>query len=102
MIELTRTGPGVADHASLLTDPTGRGYLSVQGEVSGTASFRILGRMLPSLPWQEIKAASSASFLGVVPWAAHLRLEVVSGTGAVSLYFAKKGALPQHLAVSGT
>jgi hypothetical protein len=86
MIKLTRTGVGVTSNDGVIRDSHGSGLLPIQAAVTGTATFRVVGRVAPSAPWVEIKASGSADFLEAISFVPYLQLEVLSGTGTVDLY----------------
>lgn len=94
MIKLTQTGIGTKDSFAIagheIYDSTGSSMLPVQAGGDGVASFRVMGRVASDAPWFEIKAAGTAGFLESIAWVPQLQLEVLSGTGAVSLWIGEK------------
>ena len=86
IIKATAPSGGVyATHGFSITDPNGTGLLPAQlafdDGVSGTV--RGLGPVHPSIPWAELKAATSAPFLESMSFVPYLALDVVSIDGAV-------------------
>lgn len=90
MTIITQAGVGSATHTFELRDSNGTGLLPLQAEVTGSATFRILGRVDISAPWREIRAAGTTGFLESFSWVPYLQLEVTSGTGSVSVYIGEK------------
>jgi hypothetical protein len=93
MIIASRSSVGTGENTLALRDLSGSGLLPVQVDVPGTATvtFRILGRVNPAMPWVEIRAPASASFLEAISYVPFLRLDITSysGTGAVRLAIAE-------------
>jgi hypothetical protein len=85
-IKISRTGIGTVDHPFAIRDSYGSGLLPVQVDGDGATAFRILGRVESDAPWVEIRAQATADFLEAISWVPFLRLEVVSGTGTVTLW----------------
>lgn len=75
---------GKAQNTLSLRDISGSGLLPVQVEldsgVSGT--FRIMGRVDPSMPWREIRPATSSGFLEAVSYVPFIQLDVTAISGA--------------------
>ena len=90
MIVIAQAGPGSVNTASAVRDSKGKSLLPVQAAVTGTASFRLMGRVSPEGRWHEIKAPSSADFLECISWCPYLRLEVLSGDGTVKLWIGEQ------------
>lgn len=90
MIKLTRTGVGTADHEGVVRDTNGTGLLPMQAAVTGTVTFKVMGRVSPDAPWYELKAAGSAAFLESFSWVPHIRLEVTAGTGTADLWIGER------------
>lgn len=90
MITITQTGVGAATHTASIRDSDGTGVLPLQAAVTGTATFRVLGRVSPDAPWVELKAAGTAAFLESFSWVPFIQLEVTIGTGTVNLYIGEK------------
>jgi len=89
-MKITQQGVGSATHTFAIRDSNGTGLLPVQAEVTGSATFRILGRVSPEAPWTELKAAGSTAFLESMAFVPYLQLEVTSGAGTVTLWIAEK------------
>lgn len=87
---IERTGVGTATHEGSIRDSNGTGLLPLQAAITGTATFRVLGRVSPAAPWVELKAAGTVAFLESFSWVPFIELEVTSGTGTVSLYIGEK------------
>ena len=87
---LARTGVGTADHAESILDTDGTGILPVQAGVTGTATFRLLGRVSADAPWIEIRSAATADYLESISWVPYIRLDVTAGTGTVQVWIGEK------------
>jgi hypothetical protein len=90
MIKLTRSGVGTVDHAGVVRDTNGTGLLPMQAEVTGTATFRVLGKVSPEAPWVELRAANTTAFLESFSYVPFIRLEITTGTGTVNLWIAEQ------------
>lgn len=90
MIKISQTGVGTASHSGSIRDTKGTSILPVQARVTGTATFRILGRVSGDAPWVELKAADTADFLESISWVPFLQLEITSGAGTVDLWIGDK------------
>lgn len=86
MIKLTRTGVGVATNPAELRDRSGTGSLPIQGQGDGATSYRVTCRVSPDAPWVEVIPPTTADFIEAISWCPYVQLEIVSGTGAVTLY----------------
>jgi hypothetical protein len=83
LARITTNVVGLADHAAALRDSHGTGTFPVQVHVPQgvTASYRIMGRVSPELPWTEIVPARSTDLMqsmGPVPYVA---IDVISISG---------------------
>lgn len=87
---IERTGVGTASNTVAIRDTHGTGLLPLQAAVTGSATFRVLGRVHPEAPWVELKAAGTAGFLESFSWLPFVQLEVTAGTGTVRLYIGEK------------
>jgi hypothetical protein len=90
MIKLTQTGVGTVSHPYSLRDDQGTALLPVQGKVTGSATFRLLGRVSPDADWLEIRAANTVAFLESFSWVPFIQLEITSGSGTVTLWIGDK------------
>lgn len=90
MKKITQTGVGTATHAESIVDTDGTGILPVQAAVTGTATFRVLGRTSGEAPWVEIKEPATADWLEAFSWLPFMQLEVTSGSGTVTVWIADK------------
>lgn len=87
---IERAGVGVAAVSRDIYDSTGTGMLPVQAQVTGTATFRVLGRVDPAAPWIEIIEPATADFLSSIAWVPFIQLEITLGAGAVKLWIGEK------------
>lgn len=71
-----RTGPEYP-----IRDIFGTGTTPVQVEVTGTVSYRIVGKCHKNAPWRELRASASAGFLESVTYVPFMAIEIVSKTG---------------------
>lgn len=85
MLKLTQSGVGIAASTGDISLTSDR-ELFAQADVTGTATYRILGRYDEEAQWQEIAAPSSDGFLAPIPWVRQVALEVTSGSGSVDLF----------------
>lgn len=90
MMKIAKDGVGTASTKNTLRDSDGSGILPLQVEVVGTASYRVLGRVSAEAPWTEIRPADTVGFLETIAWVPELQIEVLSGTGTVTLWVAEK------------
>lgn len=84
-MKISQTGPGAVDTPAVIRDSRGKGLLPMQVAVAGEASYRIMGRVSPDGRWQPVRAEDAADFLESISWVPYLRLEVLSGSGTVTL-----------------
>lgn len=90
-MKISQTGIGIASHTKPRQDSTGTGILTHQAVVvSGTPTFRILGRVDPAAPWMEIRAPATADWIESFAWCPFVALEITAGSGQVDLYIAEK------------
>jgi hypothetical protein len=85
-LKITQAGVGIASNQFTVRDSYGTGLIAVQAEVTGTATYRILGRVSPAAPWRELKGADASGFLESMALVPFLALEVLSGSGTVDLW----------------
>lgn len=91
MITITQAGVGTADSGTKpIYDSTGTGVLPMQAQVTGTATYRILGRLDAAAPWMELREADNADFLESFAWVPYLQVEITAGIGAVTLWVGEK------------
>ena len=84
-------GQGVRTHAKSIRDTQGTSMVPVQVEVvSGTPTFRLVGRVHPDAAWREIKAADTVGFLETVAWVPFIGVEVTAGVGEVRCWIGEK------------
>jgi hypothetical protein len=81
---------GTVSHPASIRDSDGTALLPVQGDVQGTATFRLLGRVSPDAPWVEIRAPNTVDFLESISWVPYIQLEITAGAGSVTLWIAEK------------
>ena len=88
-MKIPLTGVGAASNPFALRDRNGTGALPIQVDIEGTATYRINGRVSDDAGWQEITPPSSEGILESISWIPFVQLEVISGTGKVSLWVAE-------------
>lgn len=90
---LKRSSVGTAENTLSIRDLSGSGLLPVQVVIDAgvTATYRILGKVDPSLPWFEIREPASAEFLEAISFVPFLQLDVtaMTGSGSVTLGIAE-------------
>lgn len=74
----------------MVRDTKGKGLLPVQVAVTGTASYRVSGRVAPELPWVELWPESSTNMLESTAWVPFVQLEVISGAGTATLWLGEE------------
>lgn len=90
-MKISQTNVGIATHTKPRQDATGTGILPHQAVIiSGTPTFRILGRVDSEAPWMEIRAPATAGWIESFAWCPFVALEITSGTGQVDLFIAEK------------
>lgn len=89
-MKLEQSGVGTAETPSAVRDTNGTGNLPIQAAVSGTATFRILGKVSAEAPWEDVKEPTSAEFLESFSWLPYIQLEVTAGTGTVTIFIGEK------------
>lgn len=90
-MKITQVNVGTATHPASIRDSDGSSLLPIQAEiVSGSPTFRVLGKVSPEAPWVEVIAPGTTAFLQAVSWTPFLQLEITSGSGTVNLYIAEK------------
>ena len=89
-MKLEATAGSPAETSAAVRDTDGTGTLPIQAVVAGSATFRVLGRVSPEAPWVEVKEAGTVSFLESFSWLPYLSVEVLSGSGQVTLYIGEK------------
>lgn len=88
---LERNGVGTVAVEREVYDSTGTGLLPIQAAViSGTPTFRVLGRVDAGAPWVEIVAAGTIGWLNSISWVPFLQLEITAGAGVVRLWIGEK------------
>lgn len=88
---LERNGVGSVAVDREVYDSTGTGLLPIQAAViSGTPTFRVLGRVSTDAPWVEIVAAGTVGWLNSISWVPFIQLEITSGVGVVKLWIGEK------------
>ena len=90
MIKLVQVGVGTADNPTGARDSDGTSQLPLQIDVTGTVTYRLLGRVSPEGRWQEMVAPTSADTFKSIAWVPYLRLEVTAGTGTATLWLGEK------------
>ena len=90
MIHLVQSGVGAVENNFAARDSRGKGLLPVQVAVTGTASFRVMGRVSPDAQWKEVRPEASIGFLESISWVPYVRLEVLSGDGTATLWLGEE------------
>lgn len=80
---LTTTGVGVAAVVSAVENAKGRDKVSIQVEVTGTATFQLEARASPDAPWVVIGASGSSSTFAVYDYWPFVRINQTAGAGSV-------------------
>jgi hypothetical protein len=89
-MQISQTGVGTATHDTAIRDTFGHALLPIQAEGDGATTFRVLGRVAPEAPFEEIVAAATANFLQSISWVPYIQLEVTAGTGTVTLWIGEQ------------
>lgn len=87
MQKLILSAPGVVSASCNMNGKTGR--MLLQAEVTSAATFRVMQRHSPEMPWLELWSASSAPRFQSLLLVPHIQLEMLSGTGTVTLWVAE-------------
>jgi hypothetical protein len=91
MIKIEQAGVGTVESGDKpIYDSTGTGMLPLQVEVTGAATYRILGRLAADAPWVELRAADTAGCLESFTWVPFMALDVTAGAGTVTLWIGEK------------
>ena len=91
MIQLQQEGVGLIGNDAAIFDPAGSGMIPIQTRVEGTATFRLMGRVYPGAPWQEIREAATEGWLESFAWCQHFAIDVTSGDGTVKCWIGNAG-----------
>ncbi len=89
MMKYQQTGVGAVESGAI-RDSRGKGLLPVQVALTGTATYRLLGRVSPEAQWVELRPAASTDCLEAISWVPYLRLEVTSGDGTATLWIGEE------------
>ena len=86
MITLEQEGVGTAGNTAPVFDPAGSGMIPIQTKVTGTATFRLMGRVHPDADWVEIREPATEGWLESFGWCQYFAIEVTEGDGTVNAW----------------
>lgn len=86
MIRLDVTSSAATAEVQLSQPNDGAPLIPVQAKVTGTATWRLMGRVHPDAGWLEIRAPAATPALEAISWVPYLQLEQTAGSGSVALF----------------